>query len=78
MSREAQKIKKMLFGYVIKKKKKKRCAFHFFHIAMPACLFTQALGTTPKETITRVKRGNVLTLLHKQEMDFQDFSLSYA
>lgn len=45
---------------------------------MPACLFTQALGTTPKETITRVKRGSILTLLHKQEMDFQDFSLSYA
>lgn len=49
---------------------------------MAVCLFKQALGTNPKKTqknpITRVRRGNVLTLLHKQEMDFQDLSLSYT
>lgn len=45
---------------------------------MAACLLKQALGTRPKQTFTKVKRDNVLTLLNKQETDFQDISLSYS
>lgn len=45
---------------------------------MAECLLKQALGTQPKQTFTRVKRDSVLTLLNKQEMDFQDISLSYS
>ena len=45
---------------------------------MALCLFQQALGTKPKKPTTRVKKGNVLTLLHKQKMDFQVHSLSYG
>lgn len=56
----------------------KLCASHLSHRAMAECLLKQALGTQPKQTFTRVKRDNVLTLLNKQEMDFQDISLSYS
>lgn len=51
---------------------------------MAVCLFKQASGTKQtnkkpqSKPIIGAKRGNVLTFHHKQEMDFQDFSLSYA
>lgn len=46
---------------------------------MAVCLFKQPLGTKPKKpTAARIRTGNVLTPLHKQEMDFQNLSLIYA
>lgn len=54
--------------------------FSFLSYSNGSVLIQTGFGhqSKKKTTITRVKRGNVLTLLHKQEMDFQDLSLSYT
>lgn len=46
---------------------------------MAVCLFKQAVGTKPKKPKTaRIRIGNILTPLHKEEMDFQNLTLTYA